>query len=510
MKHLIYASPALTAPHFGILLEEAESLYREGHEVTFAYCNGLSHYCILNPHGDRLLCAGCRKCAAKWIKQYLSAGIKVLPLSRKKIDTQKQWQYQCVKDIKAIIYKDVYIGYGVMSSYTTVTRDPDPDFNSPAIRKYFDFCLAHAAMLTDTFTDIVEKIKPDSISIFTGRLIDNRPLFDIGKARNIELRVNECLGGLRADSPIERIIYHNNLPHSIPYNTSLLEKIWSMDNEPVAEKERKGKDFYERRRNGVPAGDRVYTDKQQKGLLPAQWDTAKRNIVIFNSSEDEFSAVGKEFDQYSLFESQYEGIKYILENCRSDDYHFYLRVHPNLSLIKFKYHTDLYKLPEKYSNLTVIPATDPCSTYDLLDAAEKVIVFGSTMGAEAAYWQKPVILLGGAFYYMLDICYTPDKKEDVLDLIQHQLLPKDSYNAIKYGYYLLNRYLLTIPARFVDYSARKVKLLGYEFQTSAYLKILGSITIGKIFQLALLVIAMKRKRIKFPNKLYYECKKAGK
>ena len=84
MKHLIYASPALTAPHFGILLEEAESLYREGHEVTFAYCNGLSHYCILNPHGDRLLCAGCRKCAAKWIKQYLSAGIKVLPLSRKK------------------------------------------------------------------------------------------------------------------------------------------------------------------------------------------------------------------------------------------------------------------------------------------------------------------------------------------------------------------------------------------------------------------------------------------
>ena len=75
---------------------------------------------------------------------------------------------------------------------------------------------------------------------------------------------------------------------------------------------------------------------------------------------------------------------------------------------------------------------------------------------------------------------------------------------------MLNRYLLTIPARFVDYSVRKVKLFGYEFQTSAYVKIFGSVVLGKIFQLSLLVISMKLKRIKIPHNLYYECQKSTK
>ena len=38
------------------------------------------------------------------------------------------------------------------------------------------------------------------------------------------------------------------------------------------------------------------------------------NIVIFNSSEDEFSAVSKEFDDGAFFPSQIEGIK---KHCRA-------------------------------------------------------------------------------------------------------------------------------------------------------------------------------------------------
>ena len=65
----------------------------------------------------------------------------------------------------------------------------------------------------------------------------------------------------------QKIVYENNLPHNIPYNTELLEKVWSVNNESEEEKIRKGRDFFERRRKGIPAGDRVYIGKQKKGLF---------------------------------------------------------------------------------------------------------------------------------------------------------------------------------------------------------------------------------------------------
>ena len=421
-------------------------------------------------------------------------------MNKGKIEKQSAWTYNSVQEIKKITYRDVYIGYGVMSTYTSATRDPDPVFDKKS-RQYFDFALDHAVYLTDRFYELIEAEKPDSISIFTGRQIDNRPLFDIAKARNIELRNNEYVGGIRAGESVNHVIYENHLPHDIPYNTELLQKVWSIENESVAEKERKGRDFFERRRNGIPAGDRVYITDQKKGLLPEGWDPEKRNIVIFNSSEDEFSAVGLEFDQYAFFESLLVGIKSILEHYKDDDsYHFYVRVHPNLKRVKFPYHLDLYKLPEQYKNLTVIAAWDACSTYDLLDAAEKVIVFGSTMGAEAAYWKKPVILLGGAFYYQLDICYTPKTLDELWDLIPRQLEAKDPYPAIQYGYYLLNRHLLAIQWKYVNFEVRELNFGKFVLFASQYMKICGSARLLKILSVLLKKIPLNR--VQMPSPLF--------
>ena len=98
-----------------------------------------------------------------------------------------------------------------------------------------------------------------------------------------------------------------------------------------------------------------------------------------------------------------------------------------------------YILPEQYNNITVIPGADSISTYDLMDAAEKVVVFGSTMGLEAAYWNKPVILLAGANYYYSDLCYVPKSEEELSDLLESTLKPKKNDNVIKWGFYMMYR-----------------------------------------------------------------------
>ena len=230
MKCLVYAPPSsLAEPHFGILLEEAVKLYKAGNEVTFVYCNGLCINCIWNPCGNRLFCKFCCYCTRKWLKELLPAEIETRPLKMPDIKHQT-WNYQTVNDIKGLIYRDVYIGYGIMSNYTSITRDPEPDFSNSDTHAYFDFLLNKAIALTDAFYDLVEEIQPDCISLYNGRLIEVRPLFDIAQSKKIYLRNNECLGGARVGQTYQKIVYENNLPHNIPYNTELLEKVLSVNN----------------------------------------------------------------------------------------------------------------------------------------------------------------------------------------------------------------------------------------------------------------------------------------
>lgn len=81
--------------------------------------------------------------------------------------------------------------------------------------------------------------------------------------------------------------------------------------------------------------------------MPSDINDHKENIVIFNSSEDEFSAIGGKFESIKLFNSQIEGIKAIVDHYSGDSSkHFYLRIHPNLK----KSHIAIIKI---YINLII-------------------------------------------------------------------------------------------------------------------------------------------------------------
>lgn len=217
------------------------------------------------------------------------------------------------------------------------------------------------------------------------------------------------------------------------YNT------WSQSVLPEAEKEHIGNMFFIQRKTGTYAGDKNYIANQNKAKLPDNWDEGYRNIVIFNSSEDEFAAVGDEYDKARLFPTQLDAIVNIAEFLKNNPkVRVYLRIHPNLTNVPYKYHTDLLKLGEKYPNMTVIPGGSSLSTYALIDRADVVVVWGSTTGAEAVYHGKPVILLGGAVYRELGITYNPENEEELHRLLLQSVLPpKDRTNAIKMGFYYL-------------------------------------------------------------------------
>ena len=69
-------------------------------------------------------------------------------------------------------------------------------------------------------------------------------------------------------------------------------------------------EFYQKKRNGVFTDDVVYTANQKQDLIPNTWNFDKINVVIFNSSEDEYAAIGGEWDKNKVFDNQIQGIKW--------------------------------------------------------------------------------------------------------------------------------------------------------------------------------------------------------
>lgn len=493
----MYLTQTLFEPDIGVMLDVACRALKEGNQLSIVYCNGDGDFCFCNPSGSKMICAFCKYYRHYLINKYLPGTIRTIPIS---FTHEKNYgfSFSNFSDIKNIFYKDCAIGYAVLSTYISVTRNPEPAITKSSY-KYFSALLNQTANLTDMAYQVIEDMQPDQILIFNGRHFENRPFLNVGQKKKIPVSCYENIGSFRSGENFSYMEYENDIPQSLKIASKMIAEMWDDKSCSIEEKKQKAIAFYERRRNGIPAGDRVYTQHQIRSMLPKNWDSAKRNIVIFNSSEDEFASLDKDFTENNLFESQIKAWEFLFSNIQTPDYHFYLRVHPNLAQIPYAYHISLYELEQKYHNVTIISPLDQVSSYALMEAAEKIIVAGSTMGAEAAYSGKPVILIASAFYSSLNFCYKPREKEEFIHMVRLKLPTKNNLDTLKYAYFILYRNSISIKPEYCDISIRRLNFFGKSVFTSNYCKILGSCFLWKISRLAVQYIFRHFGRFKLPD-----------
>jgi hypothetical protein len=118
-----------------------------------------------------------------------------------------------------------------------------------------------------------------------------------------------------------------------------------------------------------------YVLKQNKNLLPHEWDDKKRNIVYFTSSEDEYAALGGIYDQ-TIYKNQTESIKLIiksLQKSKNKDINFWIRCHPYLEKVFWKYNSQVFKLHDPKNGVFVVKPASKVSTYRMLENCEKII-----------------------------------------------------------------------------------------------------------------------------------------
>ena len=421
-------------------IEAAAEHVAAGDDVLYVTCGSSVGSCSINRKANRLQCAGCKCRMAAHARKFAKGVTNIHSIDEYMTDGIRQtaerqtFDFTNVQELKAVKYNNIEIGYGALSSYITYTRNIDADVKAGPVRDYIEYLLRMQIRMILAMEQVINDFRPDLMIVHNGRFAHYKPIRGLAQNHHIDYICTENLPAPNGEWYQDN--YENGTPHVLAARDRQIKKIWDM-NPDEEEKRRIGRSFFENRRHAKYSGDTIYTKDQKLGTLPDDWDEKKENIVIFNSSEDEFFAIGSDCGVKSVFGSQLEGIKAIAQHYRNDKTkHFTLRIHPHLKGLPFSYHQELYKLD--YDNLTVIPADSPVSSYSLMDGASKIIVFGSTMGIESSYWQKPVINLAFAMYNLMDAVYIPDNEAELWSMIDNKALPpKPQDNALPYGYYIM-------------------------------------------------------------------------
>lgn len=431
MKILFFEPYALANPHYETALEIMQGHIDKGDEIIFYHCDAQLRSCEANKEHNINTCISCiarRKDGLTLLSNRKAVIAKnFLQLSKSEIhELQKmEFQFRNIQELKDYEIHGVDIGMAVASTLISYQRDSKPD--TIQLRTLINDLMISSLAVYYSFRKILKEDNPDLVYIFNGRFSNIRPVLRLCEQQQINYRIHE-----RGSNKFRYNISHNHLPHDLLKFQELLFAAWESEKD-IEKKIQIANDFYIKRKLGQEQSWFSFVKDQKYGKLPENWTGDKKNVVIFNSSEDEFAAIGDEFN-LKIFKDQLDALEFLSafsKECKN--MHFYLRVHPNLKNV-YNHTTNFEHLETK--NFFIIPATSDVNTYSLIDNCDLVISFGSTAGIEATYWGKPSILIGRTFYENLESTYNAESKGDVLNWISTSLEPKDKLGAYIYGFYL--------------------------------------------------------------------------
>ncbi len=126
---------------------------------------------------------------------------------------------------------------------------------------------------------------------------------------------------------------------------------------------------------------------------------ARTTFVIFTSTLSEYDYMLQQQDNSW---SQFDALREVALKIKSEfpNARIIVRIHPNQR--NFSWH-DLLTLNRtlRTLNVEVVQPWDGTTSYSILDLADYVVVWNSTIGLEAIYWGKKTVCLSNTFYNLI-------------------------------------------------------------------------------------------------------------
>lgn len=178
--------------------------------------------------------------------------------------------------------------------------------------------------------------------------------------------------------------------------------------------------------SGVATYEKSYTANQSTGTLNQFINNKDKIIAVYPSSDDEYRFLGPDWGVEPVG-SQVKEVEDLALNINSD-YKIVVRMHPNMIDMQKDIYESYISLGD-YSNIIVIPADSTVSTYELIERAQYVICFCSTVAVEANFMRKLVIGIGGNPYYHLPVAHYVQDAQKASSLINSNILNLKSKTA---------------------------------------------------------------------------------
>ena len=429
---LLFVTLYAVNPHFETDLELILNQMHDDNDVHVFICRGNLKTCLINPDHKHSICILCES----RIRQGLSK-VHILPQNLhyfiEKYPEEKflPKTFRNVQEIMQFEYDGLVLGPAVASSQI-FEHEKDVNFDTIKYKNQVYAQLRTVQYIYITFCNFIKENKIEKIIFFNGRFSEFYAIYFACQKMGISYATHE-----RAGVKQKYILKENTFPQD-PNVEDEINSLWNSANEEEREKE--SESWFIERRVGNEQSWYSYIIKQKNGLLPDNFDKSKTNIVIYDSTMEESFTISR-FSYLPIYKNEIEGIKKIFASFEQDlEIRFYLRIHPHMSGLKTNQQLQqYYQFGKIYKNVTVIEPDSPISTYTLMDNCDKVITFSSTVGIEAAYWGKPVILVYNTAYRCLNATYKPETHEELILMIKADLSPKPKEESLKYAYWERNR-----------------------------------------------------------------------
>tara|TARA_X000000950_G_scaffold285673_1_gene392225 strand:- start:80 stop:1573 length:1494 start_codon:yes stop_codon:yes gene_type:complete len=428
-KVAVYLPVGLNHPEFEVILSRCQLILDKKIELDIILCAGHKGYaCSKNIFSQKSICLLCNKNKTKGISK-LKGKFNIIYTPKIKINSKSfnNKIFSSPNNLKKFKFENSDIGQSVYSSYLGLTRDYG--FEGLLSESSCRSLLVTSLTIHDFFSKYLKKNRISKIILFNGRHNQYRPVVRIAQKNNIDIEINEFFESGNTKSVRK---FKNHLPGDIDNFAKDIDRVWKKS----AHSKKAINYFRDKYQRKIKDDTSSYVLKQEINSLPDNWDKKKRNIVYFTSSQDEYAALGGEYDKI-IYKDQFDSIKKIsdeIKRKKNKEIFFWIKCHPNLSNVFWNYHKKVFNLHDPANNIHVIPPSSKVDTYSVLKVCEKAITFNSLIGIESVYWRKPSIIIGRRVYEKLNCIYKPKNHSEVMRLVlKKNLKPKSIIGAYKYS-----------------------------------------------------------------------------
>ena len=420
MKVLIYSHVSNWQIHHAETIELALKHIDLGDDVSILSCDGALTSCPANTFHDKRLCVSCKAQTNYTLAKILRGQAKDFRLKLRENSINLPY-FSTLEKLNDFCLYDVPFGELVASQLVADARDCYITVED--LRPRVESLLQNSVALYTEARKIIRESGAEMVYVWNGRRCSDGPVCYAARDEDVTYKVY-ISGGKKNTYMTLRALK----VHGLVENKKSMEELFadSMKQRGIKNTEEDARVFYTINKKG--GGDFpgfIYFGSNFTESITLEKDDLKKRVVIFPSSLWETYAMGDFTGDDVPYPSHCDGIERILNDERVyAGNSLFVRWHPNLKNCGKNERKAIDKIISGTSENTVHFAPEsPINSYDLIDFADVVVTFGSTVGIEANFYGKPSILLGHAVYEDTGACYRPRSHEEFVTLINSELIP---------------------------------------------------------------------------------------